>query len=122
LAKGRRYPRIADFDQGETKMRQLMMVVAAAGLIVPPAAMSFPTKAEARKKRYEPRVYRGRDGRTYCRRSDGTTGLIVGGVSGALVGRSLDGGGLLGTALGAAGGALAGRAVDRGLTARERCR
>ena len=27
------------------------------------------------------RVYRGRDGRYYCRRSDGTTGLIVGGVA-----------------------------------------
>jgi len=25
------------------------------------------------------RIYRGRDGRYYCRRSDGTTGLIVGG-------------------------------------------
>lgn len=103
-------------------MRHLLMAVAAAGLIIPPAAMSFPTKAEARKKRYEPRVYQGRDGRTYCRHSDGTTGLIVGGVGGALVGRSVDNGGLLGTALGAAGGALAGRAVDRTLTADKRCR
>jgi hypothetical protein len=32
------------------------------------------------------RVYRGGDGRYYCRRSDGSTGLIVGGVSGALLG------------------------------------
>ena len=32
------------------------------------------------------RVYRGRDGRYYCRRSDGTTGLIVGGVSGGILG------------------------------------
>ena len=32
------------------------------------------------------RVYRGRDGRYYCRRSDGTTGLIVGGVAGGVLG------------------------------------
>jgi len=29
-------------------------------------------------------VYRGSDGRYYCKRSDGTTGLIVGGAGGAL--------------------------------------
>jgi len=103
-------------------MRNLMLGLAAATLAVPPAAMLVPPqKAEAKRKHYRPYVYT-RNGRTYCRHSDGTTGLIVGGVSGALVGRSLDGGGLLGTALGAAGGALAGRAVDRSLTARERCR
>lgn len=103
-------------------MRRLMLALAAGSLAVPPVAtIAFPTKAEAKKKRQRAYVYT-RNGRTYCRRSDGTTGLIVGGASGALVGRSLDGGGLLGTALGAAGGALAGRAVDRGLTARERCR
>ena len=32
------------------------------------------------------RVYRGRDGRYYCRRSDGTTGLNVGGAAGGLLG------------------------------------
>src|SRR3546814_3832862 len=31
------------------------------------------------------RVYRGRDGRYYCRRSDGTTGLIVGGLAGGVL-------------------------------------
>lgn len=102
-------------------MRNLLMVVAAAGLIVPPAAMSFPTKAEAKKKRYRAYTYT-RNGRTYCRHSDGTTGLLVGGVGGAVVGNSIDHGGLLGTALGAVGGALAGRAVDRTLTADKRCR
>src|ERR1700684_242589 len=35
------------------------------------------------------RIYRGRDGRYYCRRSDGTTGLIVGGAIGALIGHAL---------------------------------
>lgn len=104
-------------------MRNIMMVMAAAGLMVPPAAMSFPTKAEAKqhKKKYRAYTYR-RNGRTYCRHSDGTTGLIAGGVGGAVVGNSIDNGGLLGTALGAVGGALAGRAVDRTLTANKRCR
>lgn len=61
-------------------------------------------------------TWRGRDGRTYCRRKDGTTGLIIGGAAGALLGREIDGGRnrALGTILGAAGGALLGREVDRG--------
>jgi hypothetical protein len=62
------------------------------------------------------RIYRGRDGRYYCRRSDGTTGLIVGGAIGALVGNSLSSGrsSLLGTLLGAGAGAAIGGSVDRG--------
>jgi len=102
-------------------MRNVLMAIAAAGLIVPPAAMTFPVKAEAKKKKYRAYTYR-RNGRTYCRHSDGTTGLLVGGVGGAVVGNSIDNGGLLGTALGAVGGALAGRAVDRTITADRRCR
>lgn len=104
-------------------MRQVMLSLAALSLAVPPVAiLTNPVKAEAKKKKRHRAYVYTRNGRTYCRHSDGTTGLIAGGVGGALVGRSLDGGGLLGTALGAAGGALAGRAVDRSLTARERCR
>ncbi|MFC4256088.1 glycine zipper 2TM domain-containing protein [Altererythrobacter xixiisoli] len=62
------------------------------------------------------RVWRGRDGRAYCQRSNGTTGLIIGGAAGALLGREIDGGRdrTLGTVLGAAGGALLGREIDRG--------
>jgi len=56
-----------------------------------------------------------------CRRSPATTGTIVGGVAGAVVGHSLIGHGLLGTAAGAVGGAVAGGAVDRSMTARYRC-
>jgi uncharacterized protein YcfJ len=72
---------------------------------------------------YEPRrisrndhIWRGRDGRYYCRRNNGTTGLIIGGAVGALVGRSLDGGRdrTVGTLLGLSGGALLGREIDRG--------
>lgn len=63
-----------------------------------------------------PRSWRGNDGRYYCRRGNGTTGLLIGGAAGALLGRGIDGGRdrTLGTVLGAAGGALLGRQVDRG--------
>ncbi len=61
------------------------------------------------------RVYRGRDGRFYCRRNDGTTGLIAGGAIGGLLGNVIAPGGskTLGTLLGAAGGAAIGTSVDR---------
>jgi hypothetical protein len=67
------------------------------------------------------RVWRGNDGRTYCRRSDGTTGLLIGGAVGGVLGNSIAGRGdrTLGTILGLAGGALLGREIDRG---NSRCR
>ena len=66
-------------------------------------------------------VWRGRDGNTYCRKKDGTTGLIIGGAVGALLGREVDGGydRSLGTILGGAAGALLGKEVAQGGT---RCR
>ena len=36
------------------------------------------------------RVWRGDNGNYYCRRKDGTTGLLVGGAVGALLGREID--------------------------------
>ena len=62
------------------------------------------------------RIYRGRDNRYYCRRSDGTTGLIIGGISGAVLGSAIAGGGsnTLGALLGGTTGALLGRSIDRG--------
>lgn len=62
------------------------------------------------------RIYRGSDGRYYCRRSDGTTGLIVGGAIGALIGNAIDDGSssLLGTLIGGAAGAALGREIERG--------
>ena len=67
------------------------------------------------------RIYRGRNGRYYCRRNDGSTGLIVGGLAGGLLGNTIAGGGsrLLGTVIGGAGGALLGQSIDRGQV---RCR
>ena len=69
------------------------------------------------------RVYSGNDGRYYCKRSDGTTGLIVGGAAGGILGNVVDGGRsrTVGTLLGAAIGAVAGRAVDQNQS-QVRCR
>lgn len=60
-------------------------------------------------------VYRGSDGRYYCKRSDGTTGLIVGAAAGGLLGNIVDGGHnrLAGTLIGGALGALAGKSIDQ---------
>jgi hypothetical protein len=62
------------------------------------------------------RIYRGQDGRYYCRNSNGTTGLVIGAVAGGVIGNRIAQGDseVLGTIIGAAGGALLGRAIDRG--------
>jgi len=73
--------------------------------------------------RYRPRrlgrndyIYRGSDNRYYCRRDDGTTGLIVGGITGGVLGQIIAPGGAktLGAIIGAGAGALIGRAIDDG--------
>ena len=58
-------------------------------------------------------VYRGSDGRYYCKRSDGTTGLIVGAAAGGILGNIIDGGHnrAAGTLIGGALGALAGKSI-----------
>ena len=62
------------------------------------------------------RLYRGQNGQYYCRRNDGTTGLIIGAGVGALLGNQLNLGGsaTVRTIIGGAGGALLGRAIERG--------
>lgn len=61
-------------------------------------------------------IWRGRDGRYYCKRDNGTTGLIIGAGVGALAGHELAGRGdkTLGALLGAAVGGVLGREIDRG--------
>ena len=71
---------------------------------------------EPRRLTRNDRAWQGRDGRYYCKRSNGTTGLIIGAAGGALLGRAIDtrGDRTIGTLLGAAGGGVLGREIDRG--------
>lgn len=115
-------------------MRNFTLAFAAATMAVP-VALTVPA-APAEAQRYYDRsgnyvgpTWRGRDGRYRCRRSNGTTGLVVGGAAGALVGNRVAGRGdrLLGTVIGGAAGALVGREVDREVSGRRdrrgrRCR
>ena len=61
------------------------------------------------------RIYRGNDGRYYCKRNDGTTGLIAGAVAGGVLGNVIDGGHSrsVGTILGAILGGAAGQSIDK---------
>ena len=120
-------------------MKKTLMAAAALALTLPaaPAAADPPPWAPAHGWRakqdarvydrygryYEPRrinrgdrIWRGNDGRYYCRRGNGTTGLIIGAAGGALAGRAIDTRGerATGTIIGAAVGALLGREIDRG--------
>lgn len=78
---------------------------------------------DSKGRYYEPRritradrIWRGHDGRYYCRRDNGTTGLIIGAAVGGLIGNEIAGNGdkTVGIIIGAAGGGLLGRAIDRG--------
>ena len=98
---------------------------AAAALTAATAVTALPTPAEAHRSRYyhshnNDRAYYGRNYyRPRCK--SGTTGAIVGGAGGALLGREIAGRGnrTTGTILGAAVGALAGRELTR--TKRRNC-
>ena len=109
-------------------MRKILLAVAATTMAVP-ASMALPTDSAQAQSRYYRNgnyvgpTWRGQDGRLRCRRSNGTTGLIVGGAAGALIGRQIDGGRsrTAGTILGAAAGAVIGREIQRSSSNR-RCR
>ena len=100
-------------------MRTILLALSAATLTVPVMA---PAPALAHDG-YHGKTWRDSQGRLRCKRSNGTTGLIVGAAGGALVGRAIDTRGerATGTILGAAAGALIGREVERGRSTR-RCR
>lgn len=119
-------------------MRSLTLIAAATALTAGGLAA---TPAEARHKKYDrgyeqgyndaryadrrygTNGYYGHSQRDYAPRyrcRSGTTGAIVGGAAGALLGREVAGRGsrTLGTILGGAGGALLGREITRD----KRCR
>lgn len=111
-------------------MRKLTLAFAAATMAVP-VAMTVPAAPAAAQSRYYDRAgnyvgptWRGRDGRYYCRKSNGRTGLVVGGAAGALIGNQVAGRGdrLLGTIIGGAVGAIAGREIDRAESGRRDAR
>jgi Glycine zipper 2TM domain len=95
-------------------MRKTFLALSAMATIAPaiiiPAAPAF-----AHGGHHQYREWQGSDGRYYCRRRDGTVGLIVGGAGGALLGRAVDtrGSRATGTIIGAAAGALLGREIAR---------
>lgn len=68
--------------------------------------------------------WRGNDGRYYCRRDNGTTGLLIGGAAGALAGSEIAGRGdrTTGAVIGGIAGALLGRSIDRNSGNGFRCR
>ena len=105
-------------------MRKMIFTLAAFAVAVP-VGVALPTdsaQAQSRSSRYyEGTNYSKARYIKKCRRSSGTTGLVAGGVGGAVVGSEVIGGGLLGTAAGAVAGALGGRAIDRSITAKQRC-
>ena len=100
-------------------MRKALLALAAVSLAIP-MSMAVPTDGAQARKHYRYKEWRGRDGRTYFRKSDGTTGLIIGAAGGALLGRAIDTRGerTTGTILGAVGGGLLGKEVD----SKRRCR
>ncbi|MFA7594988.1 MAG: glycine zipper 2TM domain-containing protein [Novosphingobium sp.] len=112
-------------------MRKFILAAVAASLAIPTApAMADQPRRYYNKKAYdshgryvEPRrldrsdrIWRGRDGRYYCKRDNGTTGLVIGAAVGGLAGHEIAGSGdkTLGAIIGAVGGGLLGRAIDRG--------
>ncbi len=96
-------------------MRKIALAFVAASMMAPaatiPTAPAFARDHRASNSHYEGKTWRGKDGRTYCRRKNGTTGLLIGGGAGALAGSAV--GGTAATIVGAVGGALLGREIDK---------
>lgn len=125
----------------KTILRTSAFALAAAGMAVsavPAAARDYSQSWQQPRDRYgnDTRYYgpnyhsqpvygpaqtwRGNDGRYYCHKTRGTTGLIVGAGAGALLGHAVDGGynHTLGTVVGGVVGALLGKKVAQHTTCR----
>ncbi len=70
---------------------------------------------QTRRLSYNDRIYRGQDGRYYCRRNDGSTGLVIGAIGGGVLGNAIAPGGskTLGAVIGGGLGALLGQQIQR---------
>ncbi|MDT8279180.1 MAG: glycine zipper 2TM domain-containing protein [Erythrobacter sp.] len=117
-------------------MKKLAIILAAGAMTLPiaaPAQADPPPHAPAYGKRAKDRIYndrgyyleprrlsrndrvwRGDDNRYYCRRDNGTTGLVIGAGVGALAGAELARDKTLGAVIGGVAGGLIGREIDRG--------
>ena len=87
----------------------------------------YPERYYVADSRYKPRrlssndyIYRGSDNRYYCRRSDGTTGLIVGALAGGTLGNVIapNGSKTVGSLIGGSLGAIPGKELDDGIECR----
>ncbi|WP_265530286.1 glycine zipper 2TM domain-containing protein [Sphingomicrobium marinum] len=103
-------------------MKNMMLALGAATMAIPVAATVAPVQAEAQRyydrgyeRPYSGRVWQDRRGYYRCKKSDGTTGMLVGAAGGAILGRKLDGRGdkAVGTILGAAAGAILGKKIEQ---------
>jgi hypothetical protein len=90
-------------------MRKLILALTAVSVALP--AATIPTAADARRHRV--RHHYTHYAYARCRPHGGTTGAIVGGGAGALLGSAIGGRGLAGPLIGGAGGALLGRHIER---------
>jgi hypothetical protein len=99
-------------------MRKLILAASALTLAVP----AVPAAALTYANPQQAQTWRGSDGRVYCKRPNGTIGLVIGGAAGALAGRAVDKNAsrATGSILGGAIGALLGRQVEKQMA--PRCR
>ena len=119
-----------------TAVKKLAIILAAGAMTLPiaaPVQADPPPHAPAYGKRAKDRIYndrghyleprrlsrndrvwRGDDNRYYCRRDNGTTGLVIDAGVGALAGAELARDKTLGAVIGGVAGGLIGREIDRG--------
>ena len=98
------------------------MALSALSLAIPAAAVIADGQGRSRARQRE---YRGHDRRyraKRCRHSSGTTGLVAGGVGGAVLGNAVGGGAARHAAPAVQRVRSVAVAIDRTITAKDRCR
>ena len=93
-------------------IKQSLLALAASASILATAA-PLPVEARTHHRHHaRSHVYRGSNGRYYCRRGDGVQGTVIGAGAGALAGAALTHG-AAGPIIGAVGGGLLGNHIGR---------